>query len=80
MCVNKPQLCPPLNPKIMIVKRVVPKNINEEHGSSVVRVLDPRLKGCWFEPYRGHWVVSLSMPLYPLLNTGSTQEDLSQHD
>ena len=31
---------------------------------------------CW----QSHCVVSLSRILYPLLSTGSTQEDLSQHD
>ena len=42
------------------------------------RALDWWLDGCWFEPHLSHCVVSLTF--YPLLNTGSTQEDLSQHD
>ena len=33
--------------------------------------------GCGFEPHRGHSVVSLSKTHYSLLNTGSTEEDLS---
>ena len=39
------------------------------------RVLDLRLRGCRFEPHWRHCIVSLSKTLYPLLNTGSTQED-----
>ena len=42
-----------------------------------VRVLDSRLKGPKFKP---HSVVSLSKKQICLLSTGSTQEDLSQHD
>ena len=41
------------------------------------RVHDPRLRGCGFEPHRRHCIVSLSKTLYPLLSTGSTQEDSS---
>ena len=44
------------------------------------RVLDLRSRDCGFEPHPGCWVVSLSKTLYPLLNTVSTQEDLSPHD
>ena len=41
------------------------------------RVLDSRSRGCEFEPYRRHCVVSVSKTLYPLLSAGSTQEGLS---
>ena len=44
------------------------------------RVLDSRSRGWGFKPHRRHCVVSLSKTLYPLLRTGSTQEDRSQHD
>ena len=44
------------------------------------RVLDSGLRGCGFEPHWRYCIVSLSKTLYPLLSTGSTQEDLSQHD
>ena len=43
-------------------------------------VLDPRLKGCGFEPHPRHCIVSLSKTLYPLLSSGSIKEDSSQHD
>ena len=33
-----------------------------------------------FEPHCWHCIVSLSKALYPLINTGSTQEDSSRHD
>ena len=33
------------------------------------RVLDPRSRGCGFEPHLKHCVVFLSMTLYPLLST-----------
>ena len=45
-----------------------------------VRVLNWRLRGCGFEPNQRHCIVSLSKTLYPLLSTGSTQEDPSQHN
>ena len=50
-----------------------------ECSGSVGRALDRGLKGCWFELHRRRslCVVSLSKTLYPLLSTGSTQEDLS---
>ena len=41
------------------------------------RVLEFRLRGCGFEPRRRHCIESLSKTLFPLLSTGSTQEDLS---
>ena len=43
--------------------------------------LDWGSKGCWFMLHRrrSHWVVSLSKTLYPLLSTGSTQEDPYLH-
>ena len=41
------------------------------------RVLDRRSRGCWFDPHQSHSIVSLSKTLYPLLSTGSTQEDPS---
>ena len=44
------------------------------------RVLDSRSRGCRFEPHQRHCIVSLSKTCYPLLSTGSTQEDLSRHD
>ena len=43
------------------------------------RVLEWRSRGCGFEPHRRHCAVSLSKTLCPLLSTGSTQEDPSQH-
>ena len=39
------------------------------------RVLDMRSKGCWFKVHWRHFIVSLSKTFYPLLRTGSTQED-----
>ena len=44
------------------------------------RVLDYGTRGCRLEPHRSHCVESLSKTLNPLLSTGSTQEDPSQHD
>ena len=35
-----------------------------------IRVLDPRLRGCRFEPHKSHCIVSLSKTHYPLLSTG----------
>ena len=43
------------------------------------RVLGLKLRGCRFEPHWGHYIVYLST-LYPLLSTGSTQEDPYPHD
>ena len=43
-------------------------------------VLDLKSRGCAFEPHRRHFIVSLSKTLYPLLCTGSTQEDPSRHN
>ena len=51
----------------------------EERGGCVVECL-ARLRGCRFEPHWRHCIVSLSKTSYPLHSTGSTQEDLSQHD
>ena len=45
--------------------------------SGRVRVLDWRLRGCGFELHWKPCVMSLSKTLYPLLNTGLTQENLS---
>ena len=44
------------------------------------RVLDLRPMGRGFEPHQHHCVVSLSKIYLSLLSTGSTQEDLSQHN
>ena len=44
------------------------------------RVLDSGSRVCGFEPHRRKCVVSLIKTLYPLLSTGSTQEDPSRHD
>ena len=46
------------------------------------RVLDLRSRVCGFEPQQRHCIVSLSKTHYPLLKTGSTQEDRksSWHD
>ena len=44
------------------------------------RVLDSRLRGCGFEPHWHHCVVSLNKTHLSLLSTGSTQEDLTQHN
>ena len=38
------------------------------------------LMGCRFEPHQRHWVMSLSKTIYPLLGTGSIQDDPSRHD
>ena len=43
-------------------------------------VFGTRSRGYGFEPQWRPYVVSLSKTLYPLLVTGSTQEDPSQHD
>ena len=43
-------------------------------------VLDLGLRVSGSEPHRRYCVVSLSKTLYPLLSTGSTQEDPSQHN
>ena len=48
------------------------------HGEALLlsgRVLDSRSRGCRVQPHGGHCVVTLSKTLYPLLSTGSTQED-----
>ena len=44
------------------------------------RVFYSGLRSCGFEPHQRHFVMSLSKTLYPLLSTGSTQEDPSLHD
>ena len=44
------------------------------------RVLDLRSRGCGFEPHQRHCIVALSKTLYPLLSTGSTQEDPPRHN
>ena len=44
------------------------------HG---VRELDFGLKGCLFETHSRHCVLSLIKTLYPVLSTGSNQEDIS---
>ena len=44
------------------------------------RVLDSRSRGCGYEPHQRHCIVSLSKTLYPLLSTGSNQEDPSRHE
>ena len=44
------------------------------------RVLESKSRGCWLEPHWRHCLVSLSKTLYPLLSTGSTQEDPSWVD
>ena len=41
------------------------------------RKLDSRSRGCRFEPHWWICVVSLSKAFYPLLSTGSTQDDPS---
>ena len=43
-------------------------------------VLDSRPRGWGFEPQQRRCIVSLSKTHLSLLNTGSTQEDLSQHN
>ena len=54
----------------------------EGRSGSVDRVVDLGSKCHKFETHQYHCVVSLSKTLYPLLSTGSTQEDrkASQHD
>ena len=52
------------------------RRVEESNGS----VLDLRSRGWGLEPHCRLYVVSLSKVLYPLLCTGSTQEDLSQND
>ena len=44
------------------------------------RVLDSESWGWEVEPHQGHCIVSLSKKLYPLLSTGSTQDNPSRHD
>ena len=41
---------------------------------------DLRYRGCQLEPHWRHYIVSLSKTLYPLLSTGSSQEDPSRHN
>ena len=43
------------------------------------RVLDSKSRGCGLGPYQRHCIVSMSKTFYPLLSTGSTQEDMSGH-
>ena len=43
-------------------------------------MFNSRSRHCEFEPHQGYFVVSLSKTFYALLSTGSTKEDLSQHD
>ena len=52
----------------------------EERSGSSVECLTQDSRGCGFNPHRRHYFVSLSKTLYPLLSTGSTQEDPTQHD
>ena len=49
-----------------------------EHSGSVV-VFDSKLRGCGFEPHHCYCVVQDRL-IQSLLITGSTQEDLSQHN
>ena len=44
-----------------------------------VRVLDSMRRGRGFEPHCRHCVMSLTKTHLPLLSTGSTQKDPSQH-
>ena len=44
------------------------------------RVLDLRPRSCGFKPHQRHYFLSFSKTPYPLLSTGSTQEDPSRHD
>ena len=53
-------------------------NTNKERGDSVVECLT-RDQGVAGSSLTGG-TVSLSMALYPLLSTGSTQEDKSRHN
>ena len=46
-----------------------------DHGGSVVECLTRDQVVCGFKLHRRHCFVSLSKTLYPLLSTGSTQED-----
>ena len=50
--------------------------------AQLVRVLELKLKGCYFESHRqrSRYVVFLSKTLYLLPSSGPTQEDLSRHD
>ena len=41
------------------------------------REFDSRWRDCWFEPHQRRCVASLRKTLYPLLGTGSTEEDPS---
>ena len=47
-----------------------------ECNDSVGRALDWGTKGCQFETHQSHCIVSLTMACYPLLSTGSIQEDV----
>ena len=53
-----------------------------ERSVTVGRAFDWESKSCKFEshPQQSHCVVFFSKTLYPLLNTGSTQEYMSLHD
>ena len=65
---------------VLVQPRKIRPNITEKGAHWLTgRMLDLRLRGCGFEPHQRHCVVHLSKTLYPLLSTGSTQEDLSRH-
>ena len=49
-----------------------------ELSGSVGRALDCGSKGCRFEPHL-RWSHCIVAALYPLLSTGSSQEDLFRH-
>ena len=56
------------------MSELINKNEIEGGGSSVV-VVDLRSNGFLFETHRWHCVITLSKTTYPLLGTGSAQED-----
>ena len=64
---------------IISVSSLVTVSAHLEELSASVNV---RSKGHWFKTQQGIYFVSLSKTLYPLLSTGSTQENRksSQHD
>ena len=66
-----------------LIKPTYMRNIQQIERSSTSlsgRVLDSRSNRGWgFKPHQRYCVGSLSKTLYPLLSTGSTQENVSCH-
>ena len=63
---------------MQILSLVTDNSLSLRRAVGSGRELDLGSRGCGFEPYLDHFIVSLSKTLYALLSIGLTQEDPSQ--